>query len=215
MSKKNLARSALEGGRHSGNRSNRRHSNAVVRHLGRSLSSRLKSAEQAETAVYPQRTPVRRSFDDKLAPVFRWLARQVGRPWNKVHAELIARFDTRTTAGRHILFCHVLPSVLEPEPYFSRFRPVTIDRHGLLRANTAHRFARWQPEPSLTPDVADWLGARRVGQRDAHLYWFVLTEFGAFRQEKPLNAAEAARFRALPESIQNRISPWAFSEAKP
>jgi hypothetical protein len=109
----------------------------------------------------------------------------------------------------------VLPSVLEPWPYFSRFQPVFVDRHGLLRANPPRRVTRLQPEPSLAPEVANWLGPRRVGQRDAHFYWFVLTEFGAFRQEKPLNAAEAARFRALPESIQKRISPWACKETKP
>lgn len=215
MSKKNLARSALEGGRYRQNRWARRHSNTVVRHQIRALLSGVESASEAEEVVCPEREPVHRSFDDKLAPVFRWLARQVGRPWDKVRAELSARFDARTTAGRHILFCHVIPSVLVPRRYSTRHQPVYVDRHGLLRATTPHRFPRWRPEPRLTQETVDWLGARRVAAQGQALFWYASTEFGAYRQEERLNDADAARFRALPESVRKLASPWAKAETTP
>ena len=136
MSTKNLARTSLEGGRHHFNSWARRQSNVTVRHAARALSASIKNDDDATDALYPKRKSVWRSFDDKLAPAFRWLERQVGRPWNKVRAELTARFDTRTTAGRHILFCHLLPSVQKPSRHHSRHQPVYVDRHGLLQATS-------------------------------------------------------------------------------
>jgi hypothetical protein len=83
--------------------------------------------------VYRKRTKVYQGFDDKLGPAYRWLEAQSGRPWNKVRSELFARFDTRTTAGRHIVFDHLLRSV-EREPHRSQHRhDMLVDRHGLLQ----------------------------------------------------------------------------------
>jgi hypothetical protein len=210
MSKKNLARSTLEGGRSGFNRDERRRSNAVARRKARAVSRGLCCRIDPERSQYAPRLPVHRSFDDKLSPAFRWLESQVGRPWNKVQSELVQRFDTRTTAGRHILFCHLLPSI-EPVPYASRFHPVYVDRHGMLR-RSAPRPRGEKPEPWVAAEVIDWIGARRVGERDHALFSITPTDHGAFRQERRLSHAEAARFRALPEGFRRRLSPLARVE---
>jgi len=213
MSKKNLARSTLEGGRHYRNRDDRRRSNAVVRHQARAVSSSLARQIDPEEAQYSPRAPVYRSFADKLSPAFRWLESQEGRPWNKVRSELTQRFDTRTTAGRHILFCHLLPSV-EPWQFASRFHPMYVDRHGLLRRQSRRRVHRRdRPEPRVAAAVIDWSGARRVGERDGALFWFTPTEHGAFRQERRLSEPDAERFRALPEGFRRGVSPFTSEAA--
>jgi hypothetical protein len=44
----------------------------------------------------------RRSLNENLSPLRRYLHAQVGRPWNKVFAEICARIDRRNTVQRHI-----------------------------------------------------------------------------------------------------------------
>ena len=121
---------------------------------------------------------------------------------DKIRSELMRRFDTRTTAGRHIVFCHLLRSVRlgQVEDPWRRF-DFAVDRHGILRAVKRVRPRRSAlhanlPEPKSV--LLRWLGTRRVGERGVRLYWFVLTPSGGFRQASPLDDAEAARFRALP-----------------
>lgn len=68
-------------------------------------------------------------FRDKLAPAQRWLASQVGRPWDKVYSELRAQFDSRTIAGAHVVNDHMLGWVRrwnQPDPY--RQNRFVIDR---------------------------------------------------------------------------------------
>lgn len=130
MATKNLARTVIEGGRTPGCTWGRRKSNSVQRRSARRVSGALVSGADADFTVYPVRTVVWREFNDKLGPAKRWLETQVGRPWNKARSELFARFDIRTTPGRHIVFDHLLPEVEGPP----RFRPkYVVDRFGILR----------------------------------------------------------------------------------
>jgi hypothetical protein len=62
---------------------------------------------------YPKRIGVRRQRDtnrtrtkwlnENLAPLRRFLEKQVGRPWNKVHAELCEHLDPGHTVKQHLL----------------------------------------------------------------------------------------------------------------
>jgi hypothetical protein len=54
------------------------------------------------------------------------------------------------------------------------------------------------PLPEAREVLEAWLAGRRVGERAPHLYWFVPTPGGSFRQHHRLSDAEAARWRALP-----------------
>jgi hypothetical protein len=58
----------------------------------------------------PAREPLKARFgrntkwlNENLAPLRRWLERQVDRPWDKVFSELSARIDRRNTVQAHVL----------------------------------------------------------------------------------------------------------------
>jgi hypothetical protein len=208
MSTKNLARTVIEGGRAPSNRWERRYSNAQERAQERAVSNQLLTSVELDDVVYPRRAVVYRGFRDKLAPAERWLGSQVGRPWNRVRSDLFARFDTRTTAGRHILFDHLLRSVSAgDQPVFGRV-DFTVDRYGILRRNSPRRrwhFTRTEPLPEQAHLLEAWLGGRRVGERGLRVYWFVPTESGFFRQHHAMSDAEATRWGALPAWFRRKF----------
>jgi len=54
----------------------------------------------------PSRAPVARHskwLNENLAPLRRYLFKQVGRPWNKVYSEICQSIDTRSAIGLHVL----------------------------------------------------------------------------------------------------------------
>lgn len=211
MTTKNLARTVIEGGRSRYNRWERRYSNARERAHERVVSSNLLRTTDLDGAVYQPRKVVYRGFHDKLAPAERWLGSQVGRPWNKVRSELFARFDTRTTAGRHIVFDHLLRDVDAGGPVY--WRPdFVVDLHGILRPTTNYRRRPRAPREPLTESqnaLEAWLAGRRVGERGEHCYWFLPTESGCFRQERRLSDDEAARWRSLPSWFRSSFDAFA------
>lgn len=136
MARKDLSRTVIEGGRRFSNSYFRRASHGEHRATTRAWLDRLRIDDDPDDDPRPLKR-VAKQFHDKLGPAGRWLRAQIGRPWNDVHADLCALFDTRTTAGRHIVHDHMLPSVRrwdEPTQYWSR-RELVIDEHGVLRAS--------------------------------------------------------------------------------
>ena len=196
MSKKNIARSVMEGGRDGYSRFARRYSNVVLRRQEQAEFSRVRDREDGEEVGYPRREPAYRSFADKLRPAFRWLEAQVNRPWDKVRGELTQRFDTRTTAGRHILFDHVIPA-MEPTSRFSHYGAVYVDANGFLRRKRLQKRKRRQLPVVITAADSAWLGGRSVVERGRYLFWMVPTESGAFRQARRLSDDEVARYRGM------------------
>jgi len=200
MATKNLARTVIEGGRHPRNVWERRSENTRERRQARETSALLRDRSDPDAVVYARRLPVYQGFDDKLSPGFRWLRAQAGRPWNKVRSELFARFDTRTTAGRHIVFEHLLEAVEHAPRRSPRRHDLFVDRHGILQTPSyrRQRGRSWQPLPEPTHELRAWLGERRVIARSGSLFWLVPTRAGYYRQDKPLSQAEVTRFRTLP-----------------
>lgn len=141
MSTKNLARSVIEGGRTHYNKFDRGHSNATQRTRERQIEQALRHDAERDEYAFPCRETVYRGFADKLSPAERWLESQIDRPWNKVRSEMFQRFDTRTTAGRHIVFCHLLQMVDLGTDGSRWYRyEVFVDAHGILRrARHRHR----------------------------------------------------------------------------
>lgn len=140
MSKKNLAGSAIEGGRAKHSRYEEHES--VVRERAQ---SRLRLRRMLfdrdywdETVVQDRRalsTWIDKDFDDKLNPVRRWLDTQVGRQWDDVYSEIKKKFDSRTTAGRHILYGHIIPMVGQWSDHDSHLNDFTVDQDGILHKN--------------------------------------------------------------------------------
>jgi len=91
---------------------------------------------------------------DRLAPLFRYLRKQVGRPWRVVHSELCRAFDKRSLRGYH-LHSHitnvlVLDNVIKTDKGYRHldpwrgeqlFRPeqLFVDEHGLIRRPRPHK----------------------------------------------------------------------------
>lgn len=201
MSTKKLSRTVIEGGRYGFNKWERRYSHAEVRAEERNyLKEVMANVELAdETEIEPCR-PVRKEFTDKLSPMYRWLDAQVGRPWDQVRSEVFQKFDTRTTAGRHITFDHLLREVVDSESGFDKFGRIIdptipketsgrttyysiadyyVDQHGILcRGNRSRRY--FIRSEKVTEEeynfAAEWLNNRMIMEADGKLHWLAPTQ---------------------------------------
>lgn len=131
MATKDLSRTVIEGGRYHGNCWYRRLTHGEHRTREHLVSARLLKGEDYDGVVYPRREAVGRGHRDKLNAAERWLEKHVGRNWNETRSELFARFDIRTTAGRHVLFDHLLADVIGERT--ARRGLYWVDRFGILR----------------------------------------------------------------------------------
>jgi hypothetical protein len=104
------------------------------------------------------RAPVRtrdvrtKMLNENLAPLERYLGKQVGRPWRKVYAEISARLKPTSTVQQHVrdhledfvaVKTHMADGVVHAQPRFGGPRPLAQDwrpyfvhpRTGLLKRN--------------------------------------------------------------------------------
>lgn len=178
MATKNLARTVIEGGRARFNKFDRRYSNRQIRRKVRQYAHRIRlDPDGGEGSAAPIREPVWRAHHDRLAAAERWLASFVGRPWNDARAEIARRFNTRTVAGQHIVFDHLLPSVLGSGRDFSGRHDFEIDEEGVLqRLQRPRRSSPWKlPPGKLRPSprqIDAWARSRLVGRRGPGWFWF-------------------------------------------
>ena len=139
MSTKNLARTVIEGGRSGWSRWEARHE---TRRECRKVKHLLHGDRDFENTTFPRRGAFELSQDDKVNPAIRSLASNCGRPWRKVYSELVAKFDTRTIPGGHIVFNHMLTVIAEHGTLDADHQMFVIDRHGILRRNKRYPFRR-------------------------------------------------------------------------
>lgn len=187
MATKNLARTAIEGGRTGHNKWDRKLSHKETRAKERSFLTEVKGdiENYYEYDIDPTR-PVRKEFADKLAPMYRWLEHQVGKSWDEVRSEVTKAFDTRTTAGRHIVYDHLLRSVeITPSVWRFRYRSTgdpntSYSKHdfyvndiGIL-CQRRHISRDYLKAPQFnTNQIANWLNGRVVGKIGKKFFWFV------------------------------------------
>lgn len=191
MSKKNLARTAIEGGRANSNKWDRRNSHTEERNAAREYCKQaIRDPESVdEQGLIKKKSKVYKDFTDKLGPMYRWLRSQVGRPWSEVRSEVFQKFDIRTTAGRHILFDHLLRSVetdsspprwfwgyyrdLPQDPNVSHYKnDFWVDESGILkeRQYISRRTRRGDGNLNF-PWIAQWLKGRVVIKSGSKMYW--------------------------------------------
>ncbi len=175
MATKNISRTIIEGGRRTGNKNDRYLSNKKQRAKERGHTHDARTLVDADDVkVAPKRSKVGKSFSDKLAPVYRWLASRSGKNWNKVYSELRETFDTRTIAGAHVVFDHMLSdvttSLTDVQGEFNRF---FVDKQGILR-DRGKRFRYPRRKPAYTvKEVSDWTQGRRVMDHGTSMFWMV------------------------------------------
>lgn len=174
MSRKNLSRTVIEGGRTFYSSHSRRASHGIARARAREwLAHIADDLEEAEATDPLPTSRVSKEFHDKLGPAQRWLHAQVGRPWNKVYSDLRARFDARTIAGKHVVDDHMLGMVRrfdDPPERWPR-RTLVIDRHGILQngefwqrsfKSRRREALKWAAGRSCTLTPNGWRWVRRV-----------------------------------------------------
>jgi len=235
VSRKNLSRTVIEGGRYYSNCWLRRASHGVERATTREWLDRVAvDLEEADATVAPSRPHVRKMFHDKLAPAHRWLVAQVGRPWSAIYSELCARFDTRTVAGRHVVHDHMLQWVRKHDELDRRHsrRDLIVDAHGILRK------PRWfgRSYSKLRAHVLGWAAGRVCALTDRGWWWFRHEphgrpcangslcsharhpEFGGVRYHAkklvavgPMSRKQVRRLERIPDGFRRAIvvqNPW-------
>ena len=180
MSRKNLSRTVIEGGRYYHNCFLRRASNGQERATTREWLDRVAvDLEEAEESAPSPRKRVYKMFHDRLGPAKRWLLSQVGRPWAKVYSELCAKFDTRTVAGRHVVHDHMLHWVRRYDDVdrFQRWHrfELVIDKQGILRKP----MYLGRSYEHLERDVLAWANQRVCSLTSRGWWWFRREGIGA------------------------------------
>lgn len=198
MARKNLSRTVIEGGRVGSNKWERRNSSKEERVRTRQyLHEVIRDVEHAEEIIEPERKNVYKEFKDKLSPMYRWIEAQVGRPWSEVHSEIFKKFDSRTTAGRHILFDHLLSSIVDTQSGFNKYgylvdpdeaalqnreysyrgiyQEYFVNNEGILCKTKEHRKAYRKLYEYVTEQeyivTGDWLNGRMILEKGGILYW--------------------------------------------
>ena len=136
---KNLARTVIEGGRSGRSRYEARHE---TRRERRKVKHLLHGDRDFDRVTFPQRGAFELVQNDKVNPAIRWIASNCGRPWRKVFGELVAKFDTRTIPGGHVVFSHMLKVIAEHGTLHADREMFVVDRHGILRRNKKYRWRR-------------------------------------------------------------------------
>lgn len=191
MSRKNLSKSVIEGGRHRGNKWDRYNSHAEERaRLKNYLQDVIHDLENYEEYDVEPIQHVYKEFSDKLGPMYRWLQSQVGRLWNDVRSDAFKKFDIRTTPGRHIIHDHLLRSVQTGPETGYHFYSVPgdetvsysnhdyyVDAEGILCKKHylgRRKYRSEERNPQIdTNRLTNWLGSRIVGRMGEKLFWFV------------------------------------------
>lgn len=222
MSTKDLSRTVIEGGRARRNVSDRRQSHREDRTHERAYLRELERDPDAADERSPRRPrKVYKWFHDKLGAAERWLLGHVGRPWRKVEGEILAAFDTRTLAGRHIVHDHLLPyrfgwrgrAKLTWRVHRQTF---CVDDQGVLRIHTRRFMPVGQRPPAPRPEVIRELGERRLIVHGERLYWLEPTGRAsagahAYRQTRELDADERAWWNTLRDPEREHATtpaPW-------
>lgn len=226
MGRKDLSRTVIEGGRYFHNSWQRRASHGIERARTRAwLAAVASDPDEAEDTDAVPKPRVRKSFRDKLGPAYRWIDAQVGRAWNTVRAELFARFDSRTIAGHHVLFDHVLREIaaegIELPRNLKRGDRWYVDDHGVLRRALIGG-KTWR---QIYRETLAWRGTRRAAVTEQGWWWYQRAPVGprcgdyrctlvhyddrthrlAFVPTAPLTRGDHRRIDRLPDDIRREV----------
>lgn len=174
MSKKDIARTAIEGGKSTSSKYDRRQSLRQQRRASRCWMNQVTiDSELADEYGEPERDIARgwRDFRDKLSAPMRWLMkRAIGRSVEEIEGLLLETFDVGTLAGRHLVFSHLMPrhyrghwSIRDPSYMNCQF-----DQDGILRdlgKRSQHPSRRSRASKKARIQVRQWFSGFTEGTK--------------------------------------------------
>jgi len=179
MSKKDISRTAIEGGRSGFNKNERYISYADERSKVHTIIAGAHGdPEIFDEVLIPKRKKVYKDFKDKLSPVERWMNDRVGKSWNKTYSLLKKKFDSRTVAGRHIVYDHILRDIwMSPDrsDKFAIYHRYYIDNNGILRKTESWNKENKELSEKIKQEkieIEKWLDCRMIGKTGNVLYWY-------------------------------------------
>lgn len=180
MAKRNLARTAIEGGRTGEDKRWRKEHIEHHRRVRRAANHRMKIDPSTWDDVdFSPLHPTGwrdNKFKDKLNPVERWLEKQVGRQWDDIYSEVRQRFDARTTAGRHILFDHLLGYV-EFRSHRLSYASYLVDADGVLQKGPWKRYRYYNRDKNPmavkrpVEEIREFIKGRKIRVVGPALFW--------------------------------------------
>lgn len=179
MATKDISRTVIEGGRYYRNKRDRRTSNRLHRAGNRRYSKLAVSLiDPDDLGALPKRRPVRKDFKDKLGPVYRWMSKQVGRKWDIVFSNLVHEFDTRTTAGRHVVNDHIVNNIIINPTDAGRWHYLQdgaysrheyyLDENGIIQSVPVRVRVRYGKRRK---EILEWVNNRLVMDYGVSLFW--------------------------------------------
>lgn len=226
MATRSLARTVIEGGRRNYNKFERRLTIRQERRRARIFSRVVRSdPEQFDGGSIELRRRVRKEFNDRLSPAYRWLYAHDGQRWNDVRSAMFRLADTRTTKGWHLIFGHMISAVsMRADHRFNSryghwYDDLFID--GGLLCHEPFPFKKYRRERSAKeydPELSAWLRGRRIVCQDKMLYWalpsihmvkgyrgYRLRTVTGYRQDRPFDERERLIFHALSKKVQQEL----------
>jgi hypothetical protein len=159
-------------------------------------------------------------LNENLSPLERYLHGQVGRPWDRVYAEICERIDRRSTVQQHIhqhlrdfvaVDVRVMAGVLVADASWGRPQPLStywapalyVDpRSHLLRVNKWREATRRAPKPTANDPDRRVLDATTELQRIGGVWY----EVGFETLPPGAKAPMPPRFAVLPAAANHRCS---------
>ena len=231
MSTKDLSKTIIEGGRANSNKYERRHSHAEQRgHEKEYLQNIKNDPESADDFSIKEKRKVYKQFSDKLSATYRWMDSKVGQKWDDVYSEIMVKFDTRTTAGRHVVHDHLLSNVTDTrsgrdrygyiaankESYSTRSPYYFVDVDGILRKNDKRSRTKyfWAPRTKeyedLLRQVGNWISGRMIGEKGGKYYW--LASNSDIWKAEWSDFEESTRYGTKSGSFKLKYFVWENSE---
>ena len=226
MSKKNLARTALEAGR-----------------LGSWVRKELNSKERARVRNYLHRVKTDPEYWDEeacpaqplpgyddmvpgenLSAVYRWVDSHVGQKWDDVYSKLCKSWPKKTLAGYHIIEDHIKWEVQKtPHPYLGWYRRWYVDDDGVLQRYTYESYASsHRKKEAQYPNgrkytkewIANWLGGTLESFRPDSTWWYWKDHYYGRRVRKLgskyffVHGAQERQLTKEEVAIWESIYPW-------
>lgn len=182
MSTKDISKTPIEGGRTYHSKIKRRESSQHERRqVHTSICASHMDPDFFDNKFLPERKKVSKNFFDKLNPVERWMDKRIGKPWNKTYCLLKTKFDSRTTAGHHIVYDHIIQDVwisLDHSNKIVKYYRYYVDSYGVLRKTPSRCKENDDLINRLDAEkrrVEKWLDKRMIGKIGNILFWYCPT----------------------------------------